>query len=1601
MNTIWSFDLGKASVGEAVREKNKPHFLHKASLLIPAELARRGPAWVSGTPASKNRALQTRKAHKRREHWLDEVWSAAGLTPLVRKTVELTGFRVKKVKKLVRGKVKWKQRKVGGTWTIKTDADPRLGKEFGEVGDPECYTSCLLRIKLLGGESLAEWQIYKALFSAIQKRGYGDVPWKKQRKADGADKNEAKEAEENALKGLRWREFEKRLDAAKLGNEYRRACYFDAEQMQLWNPAQSKQVALYATERPESTRNIVFPADAIMKEVLVLAAQAAVQLPLSAAYDKVMAGYRAQVAKRIDRVNAHRKRIGKSEVKPPDFLRKANDFAELLAFGPGGKATVRENVRPIASYDAEIRKATGLRPGGPDDAMGVLSQEVARFDNRLRADCALIPRLSVCRNLAPEERKKIKEHDHERLLPAQVTFLMQLQNLWVEGWDEKRTQRKLETEEIAEIFEKQNPGREYSLTPTEWKAWCKHFKVSSVLNMLAKTKDDDRGESDDSSGGGKKKYVVAPPAPSGRGRFSRPALRILKELLLRGDTPSAFCKRLTSRDAELLNKMNLDVLDTEPTVEGKDKNGNAFTNYEKRSRPWVLVSDLQFLGKMRNDDGEEKFFIPTQQLDRLAQEANSTRKARDTAIRQLIGMQNNPIVRHRLETFWERLRYLECKAPNGEQEGFGVPERIVLEFVRDDSETSWLGPEATKDMIKAQTKQRERRDNARKRLAELGDANGDVRKYLLWEAQGSQCLYTGDLLPFTNFASYRVDHIVPRAQGGPDAFSNLVLTTDETNARKGDWTPWQWFQQNQMKGWDAYKGRVDKREREIGGRKHRLLLSAEAEKLVERYTPLAETAWIARLAQTVAGLHFGWANGCEKVSDGRGGSELVRRVIPVSGGLTGRVRRKYLLNSLLGDDRELDVKITATLDALAALRTSSLSREARKVQGRALSAELDELRTESEEKKNRRDKRHHALDAMILNFLAGWVNDPKLEEEFRFTDLGDTPCFPPEKMAEKNERRRQIIARGIAAEKASTPEARERLQREITALWDAIAEMRERPDPRVVRAAFRRELYGDAANKIAPVLPWQLNFQPVEMEAGHYRAAWLRVEDDKPSADPEHFGPVMKVDRMPVVRLASVRDWKQGGEKYSTEHGQRMANELVAHESYDVKQLSRLLRDFLAGDPSEAEWAAFCASDAVPVLLKPKKAKGDPKDVLVYRLQEKLIKRSQLTPSTRASLYSLGVGSKEELRFVSDEFLLRVGALVLRPDKEQDKADIPIEPDTSLQETLRALLPRLQEHYRQFPPTPPKRPRLRSEIAVWEQRKTVAEAALEKLLEEVGVKPKQGIYFRADADDIKKRRYRMGRISSVFLTKARAFSVAEAQRNAESIADLWTRFQVREFLKRLDADAETEVWAEFCGAFVQVEKDALKEFLATKPETAEQFIAFYRSEAEKRNDLGAPKTQRILAVHCIEGDPTEYFDSSKDGSGIYARGKNNRGYFMWKATTCTDGIETVKFGAEPVRIYEKSSAVKERIHARPGVELYDEKMWRTNLLLHLPNPVQSEKSGETLLNPDYYYFASISTEPSRQRAELRLLVSGETTGKVYVHYLLKAGLHRVALNENQ
>lgn len=139
---VWGFDIGKGSLGEAVRIGNE--FKHVQSLEIPPEFAE------TKTAAALRRAWRTRHAHKARELWLERCLSNAGIEVLGRRKVDI----------------------VGGRWKLVSEGDRRLEREFPADGEDCCYNSIALRCKLLLGEKLESWQVFKALNSAIQTRGY-------------------------------------------------------------------------------------------------------------------------------------------------------------------------------------------------------------------------------------------------------------------------------------------------------------------------------------------------------------------------------------------------------------------------------------------------------------------------------------------------------------------------------------------------------------------------------------------------------------------------------------------------------------------------------------------------------------------------------------------------------------------------------------------------------------------------------------------------------------------------------------------------------------------------------------------------------------------------------------------------------------------------------------------------------------------------------------------------------------------------------------------------------------------------------------------------------------------------------------------------------------------------------------------------------------------------------------------------------------------------------------------------------------------------------------------------------------------------------------
>lgn len=793
MSRIWAFDLGKGSIGEAVWDERQKRFLHVASLLIPAEFASTKEA------ASRRRMKRTRDAHKAREAWLDSVWRAAGLSPLQGRKVG----------------------KVNGKWQLIRKGDPRLEREFPAKGDTTCYTSCLLRIKLLRGEKLEEWQIYKALHSAIQKRGYDpDIAWKG-RESRRSFRKDTEDDEKDTVK--RMAAFESELAAMSPEyEEYRLPCYFYAWKMGLWRPENPAELRERVNHDAQSTRNMIVPRQLVEKEIRLL------------------------VEKAGEQISALR---GK---------------ADLVLYGPSGTA--------YASYYPELRAKFRLREGGANDWEGVLGQKIPRFDNRIVEKCVLMPRFNACK--VDVRLDKEGKPFPDSLLASEVTFLMKLKNMRVQR--APGVQNGLTAQEIKEVFEHEDAAG-YALSPSKWKKMCLRFGAQS-LNP--------------------KKDEIDAPKASGRSRFCRPALEVLKRLILSGLPPKEFHQTEVAR-----------------------LNGNT------DERKGIVAADLKFLLDM--GPTWEGLHIPNQKLDALAQQTANA----DAAIRVLIGSQNDPVVRHRLETFWGRLKTLE-------QETGGKPDEIAIEFVR----TDFMGRKAKLEYENFIKKRAKERKDARAQAAEAGATERSAGlKMELLQLQGGCCPYTDAKLCPTSLDQYDIDHIVPRSRGGPDAMVNYVLTTKTANKEKGDRTPFEWLSGTNQ--WDAYRNRVSAQQTVLRNKKVLLLISENAVELAEKYTALAETAWIAKLAQTLTGLHFGWKNGIDEQGK--------RRVTIISGGLTGRIRRKYRLNSLLAGEN---------------------------------------VSEEVAEEKNRDDARHHALDAMVLAFVPSWARDKAKTMWFRFpAELGRNP----------------------------------------------------------------------------------------------------------------------------------------------------------------------------------------------------------------------------------------------------------------------------------------------------------------------------------------------------------------------------------------------------------------------------------------------------------------------------------------------------------------------------------------------------------------------------------------------------------------------------------
>lgn len=296
MKKIFAFDMGKASIGYCVREGLK--ILESGSLIIDKDHAE------ITSNKQRRRVYKTLSAHRVREKFFIDLWQSCNLKPLEKE-------------------------------------DELFKKEFGKKSDKTIYNSTLLRIALLQNVKLEKWQIYKALHSAIQRRGYdANLPWA------NANSDDEKENKKRTL------EYTTDNDNNELivDDEYKYPCYYDAKRLGLWKEEKPTEFETFVPlDDVEKVRTVglVAPRELVEKELRQLFVNA---------------------QKQIDELNKY--------------------SADYFLYGTSEKA--------YASYlDNDYKRYRGTSWEWENG--GVLGQKVPRFDNRIIAKCKLLPKRNVCK----------------------------------------------------------------------------------------------------------------------------------------------------------------------------------------------------------------------------------------------------------------------------------------------------------------------------------------------------------------------------------------------------------------------------------------------------------------------------------------------------------------------------------------------------------------------------------------------------------------------------------------------------------------------------------------------------------------------------------------------------------------------------------------------------------------------------------------------------------------------------------------------------------------------------------------------------------------------------------------------------------------------------------------------------------------------------------------------------------------------------------------------------------------------------------------------------------------------------------------------------
>ena len=256
---------------------------------------------------------------------------------------------------------------------------------------------------------------------------------------------------------------------------------------------------------------------------------------------------------------------------------------------------------------------------------------------------------------------------------------------------------------------------------------------------------------------------------------------------------------------------------------------------------------------------------------------------------------------------------------------YGRPERIHLELARELNQSEEQKRDATARNA------RDRRDAERRSalLREFGQADNGFNRQLLkqWEELNPQnpldrrCIYSGTVITPTMLFSGAVDidHILPWSRTLDDSQANRILCTREANREKRNFAP------AEVPAWaDRYDDILERAQRLPPNKRWRFARDAmdrfeKDRDFLDRQ--LTDTQYLARLAHDYLGALFP-----DEEVDEDGVVKRRNHIVVVTGRMTEMLRRKWGLNGILPDHNFADpTKV-----------------------------------------KNRKDHRHHAIDAAVI-----------------------------------------------------------------------------------------------------------------------------------------------------------------------------------------------------------------------------------------------------------------------------------------------------------------------------------------------------------------------------------------------------------------------------------------------------------------------------------------------------------------------------------------------------------------------------------------------------------------------------------------------------------